>query len=243
MAASNATFWYQGRWNGSEEIIEESSHFLPRTPSSTRVDFLSASTLTTATVTVQGVCALYLTVINGSRGDAATFFAPLAIIGLYRLQSALWLSNDVVYSESRDSKTGVCNKPRSPPTEWRGVLFRSWWICSLTALAMFAGYECFGPFAPHCRCIPMSSVAQRVLYILLTFGLLVIHTFYLVRGQSKTTVIPCIQSTWYKMFTYLLILVAVVCLILSSMETRLHDGCKHGYDGTCTTCSTSQSFC
>jgi hypothetical protein len=39
LAASNAIFWREDHWDGSEEMIGESSHFLPHTPTATRVNF------------------------------------------------------------------------------------------------------------------------------------------------------------------------------------------------------------
>jgi hypothetical protein len=36
LAASNAIFWREDHWDGSEEMIGASSHFLPHTPTATR---------------------------------------------------------------------------------------------------------------------------------------------------------------------------------------------------------------
>jgi hypothetical protein len=64
------------------------------------------------------------------------FFAPLVIIGLFRLQSALWLSDEGTY-------------------------------------------------------LPLG-----------------------------TAIIPCIQSTWYKVYTYLLILLAVLRIVFTTIEMK-----------------------
>jgi hypothetical protein len=56
-------------------------------------------------------------------------------------------------------------------------------------------------------------------FILTSCGLLIICTYILV-GRSRTTIIPCIHSTWYKIFTIMLIIMALMSLITSGLETR-----------------------
>lgn len=220
LAASNAIFWRENHWDGSEEMIGESSHFLPHTPTATRVNFLSVSSLTSVIVAVQGISAAAYVQLGGNTGDLSVFFQPLAVFGLYRLPSAIWLSNEVVYTETRSSEKPECNGPVFGVQSWRGRLFRCWWAGSATALMSFAFYE---SSIGHglCGCVTVSSLAQRIFYCGLLVSLMGIHTFYIVKGKSTMTIIPCAGDTWYKLFTCVVILLAVASIILSSFETRM----------------------
>lgn len=242
LAASNAIFWHKDRWNGSEDMIEESTLYLASPPSATRANFLSVSTLTTLIVAVQGVSAFYMIAGSGSTADVSTLFYPLACLGLYRLQSAIWLSNDVAYTESRhnhfdaEKYVGPLYQTRS----WRGILFRVWWMGSILTLAFFGVYESLGQ--GPCGCTSVSSMAQSVFYGSLTVGMALIYAFYVLRGKSTTTIIPCVQSTWYKIYTMVVMLSAVACIVLSSLETHLEE-CRVGFEGTFTTCPPAYSVC
>jgi hypothetical protein len=97
MAATNAVFWDGEHWDRSEPTIIRSRNFPSKLPGSTHVDFLPGSTLDTITMTFQGVYSVYIVSMHHIEGDVPTFFAPLAIIGLFRLQSALWLSDEGAY--------------------------------------------------------------------------------------------------------------------------------------------------
>jgi hypothetical protein len=169
-------------------------------------------------VAVQGLSAAVY-VQRGNTADLSVFFQPLALFGLYRLPSAIWLSNEAVYTETRSNEKLECNGPAFGVRSWRGVLYRCWWAGSAVALMLFAVYESIGDGS--CGCITVSSLAQRIFYCGLLVSLMGIHTFYLVKGKSATTIIPCMGDTWYKVFTCVMILLAVASIILSSLETRM----------------------
>jgi hypothetical protein len=239
LAASNAIFWHEDHWDGSEEMIGESSHFLPHTPTATRVNFLSVSSITSVIVAVQGISAAAYIQLGGNTGDLSVFFQPLALFGLYRLPSAVWLSNEVVYTETRSSEKLECNGPTFGVQSWRGILYRFWWAGSATALMSFAIEVSAGNDA--CGCNTVSSLAQRIFYCGLLVSLMAIHTFYIVKGKSTTTIIPCAGDTWYKLFTCVVILVAVACIILSSLETKIKE-CGREFS-LYTTCAVKEEWC
>ena len=239
LAASNAIFWREDHWDGSEEMIGESSHFLPHTPTATRVNFLSVSSLTSVIVAVQGLSAAAYVQLGGNTADLSVFFQPLALFGLYRLPSAIWLSNEAVYTETRSNEKLECNGPAFGVRSWRGVLYRCWWAGSAIALMLFAVYESIGDGS--CGCITVSSLAQRIFYCGLLVSLMGIHTFYLVKGKSATTIIPCMGDTWYKVFTCVMILLAVASIILSSLETRMLK--CNGDFSLYTTCPVLEEWC
>lgn len=56
-------------------------------------------------------------------------------------------------------------------------------------------------------------------FFILTVTALVI-TAYIVKGDSTTTIIPCISSTWYKVYTYIIFILTLILLIVSALETQ-----------------------
>jgi hypothetical protein len=106
MAACNAVFWdsEKARWDGSEEVMLRSRAWLIKVPKQTYVPFLSASSLTTIILTLQGIQAS-LIIFSFLDPDhkykvgqgLPNVFIPIAILGLMRLPAALWLSDDYGY--------------------------------------------------------------------------------------------------------------------------------------------------
>jgi hypothetical protein len=106
MAACNAVFWdsEKARWDCSEEVMLRSRAWLIKVPEQTHVPLLSASSLTTVVLTLQGVQAILI--IYSSFDPDSTYhayqglsnvFIPIGILGLMRLPAALWLSDDYGY--------------------------------------------------------------------------------------------------------------------------------------------------
>ncbi|PMD13404.1 hypothetical protein NA56DRAFT_651851 [Hyaloscypha hepaticicola] len=232
MAATNALFWDGSHWDGSEAIMIRSRSFPSHLADSSHVDLVSVSTLKTITMVIQGAYFAYIISAQDDVADVSSFFAPLAIIGLFRLQSALWLSDEAVYLFFGSWEAPVTTTPFGTrisealhsTRSWRGVVFRSWWIVSALGLVAFDLYNCVGDWktwtSPD-RCLFASALVQRVFYTVFTLGILGIHSFYVLRGRSCTTIIPCIHSRWYKVYTYLMIALAVVGIAIGCVETRL----------------------
>jgi hypothetical protein len=191
IASTNTVFW-----DDSETIMVRSRTFLSKVSESTQVRFFSSSTVATKTMIIQGVTSVYTVVVLGSDGDVPTFFAPLAIIGLFRLQSAFWLSSDFFYLPFENYETPTTTTPIETSISgalynsqsWRGVLFRIWWICSILLLAGYALFKCAdGQFFDTEYCEPVSQLVGlvgRVFYTLITVGALVVHSIYVLRETA-----------------------------------------------------------
>jgi hypothetical protein len=232
LAATNALFWDGEHWDGSEVIMARSRNFPSKLPNSTHVDFLSCSTLATITMTIQGAYSVFIVVTFSSMSNLADFFGPLAVIGLFRLQSAFWLSDEGAYLPFGNWDGPIMATPLEAQVSEelystrgrRGAIFRSWWICSMAGLAGYALYTCtytlITTWAPG-YCVGASNMLQIVFYTVLTVGAFTIHSFYVLRGQSRTTLIPCIQAMWYKIYTYLMMLLALFGVAFSIVETGL----------------------
>jgi hypothetical protein len=114
MAACNAVFWdsEKARWDGSEQIMLRSRAWLIKVPKQTYVPLLSASSLTTIVLTLQGVQASFIIFSPFNRDSTyhigqglPNVFIAIAILGLMRLPAALWLSDDYGYLD-RAQKAG-----------------------------------------------------------------------------------------------------------------------------------------
>ncbi|PVH68227.1 hypothetical protein DL98DRAFT_599713 [Cadophora sp. DSE1049] len=89
MAATNAAFFYAKGWSSSEAKIDQPPAWRPRSPPSTRTAIFSISMLGSLIVVVQG---------SRYRG----VFTPLAIVSLFRLIPATWITQDFAFRDARD---------------------------------------------------------------------------------------------------------------------------------------------
>jgi hypothetical protein len=107
MAACNAVFWdsKKARWDGSEDIMLRSRAWIIKVPEQKHASLLSISSFTTLVLAFQGaeaVLGMYsfssITAAQIFKGwNLPSLFAPVAIMSLFRLPAALWLSDDYVY--------------------------------------------------------------------------------------------------------------------------------------------------
>jgi hypothetical protein len=104
-AATNAIFWTERGWDGTERMVTESIPCCTLLPETTRVKFFSTEFLKTIITTVQGVAAA-ISLIGGLASTenfnpyfaVDSIFAPLAVFGLLRLFASFWLLDDFSYS-------------------------------------------------------------------------------------------------------------------------------------------------
>lgn len=114
IAAANAIFWTTDGWDGSESMVDRSLLHCTHLPDLPRVALLSSDMLKTTIVTLQGVQTFVILIRalgGGSPSDtfvlnmAVDFiFSPLSFIGLLRLASALWLTDDFNYTLRHSSE-------------------------------------------------------------------------------------------------------------------------------------------
>ncbi len=262
MAATNAIFWTAHGWDGSEGMISKGQTFCTRLPQGKRVKILSATSIKTLIVTLQGVQAIYM-VIRGVAGhhyqalSATThaldlIFLPLSIFGLLRLPAALWLTEDYSYADynGATANSAVSNldnwvsaenlTPNNldtltsvditdlpdisaqynfhPSTSWRSRISRA------TSLVLILGLLSISLLytTPYLNAptFTLTSLLLGVSCVALLTATGIILGIYFLYGSSTTTVIPCIGSRWYKIYTCFLITLMVVLIIVAALETR-----------------------
>ncbi|KAF2674486.1 hypothetical protein BT63DRAFT_435588 [Microthyrium microscopicum] len=259
LAATNAHFWVDNAWDGSEEMMLRSRGFSSHLPDRSYVHALSGSAIKTIIVALQGAQALYSVIAAQFTAEylgntsLATVFLPLAILGLLRLPAAPWISDDWVYSNDcamdirpRSKKPEAGNFDEKVPLEeltasrsstldvtpledeaiagrFRsskgpiGILTRVVYLTINLALAGYATYQA-APVADG----QMSATlyAQIIFFAILFISTSFISAFYFLGGKSKTTIIPCIDSPWYKAYTALIFLGMILLITLGAIETR-----------------------
>lgn len=285
MAASNAYFWTDEGWDGSEGMMVRSRAFCVRSPSHSRTEILSTDTLKTVIATLQGIQAITVMVrgILGVNGIGnRTFvgvialdniFYPLASLGILRLFAAMWLTQEYSFAECRATGTGLTegessyhlpsytpstgdeeysfsskqatpaissstflagdlqehpsNQTSRPTSDWRAILVRISYLFCLALLLVICCFLAGGPpksDGVENLSVPGSSNVLWVLaalYIVLTVTSIITLSFYLFRlGNSMTTVLPCLSSWWYRVYTFVLLGASIAMIVLAGVNTR-----------------------
>jgi hypothetical protein len=105
-----------------------------------------------------------------------------------------------------------------PTKSWRGVLYRFffllpilglWTICSLYVL----------PWNIR-RTFSATSFVLVLFYLFFLSATIIIFAFYFIGGRSATTIIPCITSIWYKIYTFVLLSFMLILVVIAALETR-----------------------
>jgi hypothetical protein len=73
---------------------------------------------------------------------------------------------------------------------------------------------------PRVRAGTASTLLVNLLYVVFLFPTFTMALIYTVRGETGTTIIPCINSLWYRVYTYVLFGFAGVVLVVTAVETR-----------------------
>lgn len=109
-----------------------------------------------------------------------------------------------------------------------GLLYRIWWFLSISGLLSGAGVSAsrilWGNL-PSFRYVSLTHLLENVMYFVLSTAAVLITCTYILLGRTRSTVIPCIHETWYKILTVFLAVIGFVTIIVAVLETRqLHDG-------------------
>lgn len=267
IAAANALFWTPQGWNGSEEMVERSLEYCTYLPETTRAEILSWDLAKTLITTLQGLQALFYLGTNSSqigRVDATVdmIFSPLAVLGLYRLSAALWLSNQFAFAPhnqfqalggtrrlSLDSLLQIPEKVAAHGHHHRDTaylpsrLFRSVFFLLMLMLWAALLFHTFGSVILSIQ--SLSFLVCIILYHLIMVPSLVVIGYYFARGMTTSTIIPCISATWYKIYSVAMMCLMLGLIVISSLETR-KTPCgvwtvTSGFDGDYRACKTTNS--
>lgn len=260
-AATNALFWTSRGWDGSEAMIGASLPYCTHLPA--RVALFSREMAKTIIVTLQGLQAGIPLVIGLRTTRAAdsfvhwvgvdTVFFPLAILGLLRLFSAFWLTDDYSYNAPQvindsDGGTwpdcGVEQANRSsldslliegthssnpyqekfrPATFWPSRIFRALYILPVLAMSttciLYMGQWTKSASDIYSTTFTTTSFILTVGYLCFASATALICSCYFASGHT-TTIIPCISSLWYKIYSIAIMALGTLLFIFACVETR-----------------------
>ena len=66
----------------------------------------------------------------------------------------------------------------------------------------------------------LSHLLLSITYLTLSTAALLIIGTYILLGRTKSTLIPCINATWYQVFTVVLVAMGLAGIIVAALETR-----------------------
>ncbi|CAG8980512.1 hypothetical protein HYALB_00013744 [Hymenoscyphus albidus] len=220
------------------------------TPRMTLMSRSCAETLVVMLQGVQSLVELNSGFSGGWMPSLATLFYPLAVLGLLRLPAAYWISDEGYFAEYEtqigesilENAGGyelhkLCSTPwpfratnkyptysSFPKRNWRGWLIQAIFLSLLSfssALSIWAVSPWFLSDGIGSDVIlTTTTYVEACFYTFTTTTMTVIVGFYSFQKKSSTVILPCVQSLWYKIYTVVLFLFAVVYIIIASLETR-----------------------
>jgi hypothetical protein len=68
-----------------------------------------------------------------------------------------------------------------------------------------------------------TSFIMSFFYVVFTTVSFVLYAYYFARGQTITTVLPCLSTTWYRLYTLVIIGLMLALVVVASIETNKSD--------------------
>ncbi|EYB29087.1 hypothetical protein SNK05_013042 [Fusarium graminearum] len=265
LAPTNAIFWTNRGWDGSEAMIASSAAYCYHFPDNTRISIFSKEMITTIIVTSQGVQAMVLLLGALDKNKYSGFtkwmavdaiFFPLAMIGLLRLCCAFWLNDDYGYSaahsttpdppvfyghssgdvaemgkirllprtDSNETSSSTLlerstsypqSRFKTPSSSWGSKMFRSFFLFLVICLLILDTlYLIRG--GRHTT----TSFVFTIYYMFFLTMTIIIFMPYFWQGKTTSTIIPCITSTAYKIYTGFIFGITVATIVIACVETR-----------------------
>jgi hypothetical protein len=103
------------------------------------------------------------------------------------------------------------------------ILYRIWWLLSIIGILTagdVSAYRQIWGYKSSFRYISLSHLLLALTYVILSTSALLIIGTYILRGRTTSTLIPCINATWYKVFTVVLVAMGLTTIIVATLETR-----------------------
>ncbi|KUJ16599.1 uncharacterized protein LY89DRAFT_87973 [Mollisia scopiformis] len=178
-----------------------------------------------------------------------TIFFPLATLGLLRLPAALWLTTDYAYRHNEDWESDTPEMGLHPnlgvrsnsalvrPTTnsldapivpnrfrshrgWLSIAVRGFYLIMITGLLVLCIYMLTAPVGTGDAEFSATNLTLNLTFLFfLAFSTGTIGA-YILLGRCKTTIIPCITATWYKIYTGILFAAMFTVFIIACLETR-----------------------
>lgn len=177
-----------------------------------------------------------------------TIFMPIATFGLLRLPAAMWLTDIENYWSENDPEDDEmvpgsihsmdelqlivypihaskrCVVEYHPNGSWRGLAVQAFFAL-VTLFLLGVGIASTVPRKPlgvanEISWMTLTDLVMGISYILFLSVTICTISSYFVRGHANTTVIPCVNHLWYKIYTTVLVASMALVFVIASLETR-----------------------
>jgi hypothetical protein len=101
---------------------------------------------------------------------------------------------------------------------WPSRIFRVCYMLPLLCLFVFT-FLFITPFRGKFSATLTAFLVGLFFFVFFAISI-VIFLYYFARGYTTTTTIPCIASTWYKVYTFLLFFLMGTMMVIAALETR-----------------------
>jgi len=141
--------------------------------------------------------------------------------------------NDTQRIDSPDGSLSLAIPHRSndqfkePNSSWESLLFRGFYLLTLGGLwGLSLGYVIRGGLDTTTTAKingPTPTITLflvRTFYFIFTTITVAIYAYYFYRGQTTSTIIPCISRTWYRVYTLLVMGFMSALIVVASIETN-----------------------
>ncbi|CZR52218.1 uncharacterized protein PAC_02095 [Phialocephala subalpina] len=110
-----------------------------------------------------------------------------------------------------------------PTNSWCGRLFRVFFLIPtlllwVVCVMYMVPWSTYGP--KQKQYLTATLFILNITYLVFLSATLFTYTYYFIRGRSATTVIPCIFSLWYFIYTVVLLAMMLLLVIVAAIETR-----------------------
>lgn len=106
-----------------------------------------------------------------------------------------------------------------PTHSWRGRTIRILFLSPLIALFVLALLYLIPYNSPN-SFFTLTQFLVALFYMTFLACSIPIYTFYFLTHNSTSTIIPCITSLWYKIYTFFLIICMLILILIAGLETR-----------------------
>jgi hypothetical protein len=135
------------------------------------------------------------------------------------LDASMFVSTMPLPIEPQDDPPPIRFRPPNGP---HGIAVRAFYLLSILPLTGFTAYSAIPPpKRPRPPIILSATLFTQILFFL--FFLLAtscIVCFYFLRGNSTLSIIPCLRSNWYRLYTAVLFLGMLLLIVFGAIETR-----------------------
>ena len=109
---------------------------------------------------------------------------------------------------------------RTPPSSWTSRGVRAFYLLVMGgACALSFVYTTPNSYYPSTH-YTATSFTVGLFYVIFTTVSVTIYAFYFFRGQTTTTILPCVSKTWYRIYTFFIFSFMLVMVVIASVETN-----------------------